>query len=58
MSKEITKQFIQSVNNWIETTKTFDSNELTNKIIYQLEKLLLKNNNRNPVILPNILIID
>ena len=58
MSKEITKQFIQSVNNWIENTKTFDSNELTNKIVYQLEKLLLKNNNRNPVILPNILIID
>ncbi len=58
MSKDITKYFIQNVDNWINETKTFDSKDLTNKIVYQLEKLLLKNNNRNPVILPNILIID
>lgn len=58
MSKEITKFFIQNVNNWINETKNFDSKDLTNKIVYQLEKLLLKNNNRNPVILPNILIIN
>jgi len=58
MVKEITRVFVEFVNKWVSETKTFDSKELENKIIYTLERLLLKSNNRNPLILPNIIYFD
>ena len=56
--KEITKFFINEVEEWLKTTKTFDVDSLENQIAFKLSKILLKNNNRNPVIKPNVIIVE
>lgn len=57
MLKEITQIFIESVEDWLRKTTDFDVNNLENNISNILRKMLLKNNNRNPVVKPNIVII-
>ncbi len=56
--KEITKFFINEVEEWLKTTKTFDVDSLENQIAFKLSKILLKNNNRNPVVKPNVIIVE
>ena len=56
--KEITRIFVEEVNNWLLSTKNFDNRVIENNIMMKLTRVLLKANNRNPVIRPNILIIE
>lgn len=58
MLQNITKVFIDEVNDWLKKTKTFSVEELEDNIINILRRMLLKNNNRNPVVKPNIVTID
>lgn len=56
--KEITKIFVEEVENWIKTTKNYDAQHVEQLIANKLSRLLLRNNNRNPVIKPNVIIVD
>lgn len=56
--KEITKIFIDDVNAWLETTKNFDNKSVENAITYKISKMIQKLNNRNPVIKPNVIVVE
>ncbi len=56
--KEITKIFIDGVNNWISSTSNFNNKIPEAQITQQISRLLLRGNNRNPVIRPNIIVLD
>lgn len=58
MLKDIQKVFVENVKEWLNETINFDVNELEDRIVNILRKMLLKNNNRNPVVKPNIVIIE
>ncbi len=58
MLKDIQKVFVENVKDWLDKTVNFDVNELEDQIVNILRKMLLKNNNRNPVVKPNIVIIE
>lgn len=58
MLQNITKVFVDEVNDWLRKTTTFSVNELEDNIVNILRRMLLKNNNRNPVVKPNIVIIE
>jgi len=58
MVKEITKIFSENVNKWLMETSDFNTKKVEQQIVYLIEKYLLKANNRNPVVRPNILVID
>lgn len=57
MLKEITNLFIDNINKWLSYTNEFDVIDLEETISNQIRKVLLKENNRNPVVKPNIVII-
>lgn len=58
MLREITKIFMEDASNWIATTKNFDSKGIEGIITQKISKLLIKANNRKPVIKPNIVVVD
>ena len=58
MLKEMTKMFIDMVEKWLETTKDFDTKKIEEQITGIIAKYLLRGSNRNPVVKPNILVID
>ena len=58
MLKEMTKMFLDAVNKWLKETKTFDNKKLEDQITATISKYLLRNSNRNPVVKPNVMIID
>ena len=58
MLKEMTKMFLDAVNKWLKETKTFDNKKLEDQITVTISKYLLRNSNRNPVVKPNVMIID
>lgn len=57
MLKEITNIFIESINKWLSFTTEFNVIDLEETISTQIKKVLLKENNRNPLVKPNIVII-
>lgn len=57
MLKEIEELFINIVSKWIKDFKDKPIIDLEEKIESAIFKLLLKNNNRNPVVKPNIIIV-
>ena len=56
--KEVTNYFVTTVNEWAESTKDFDNNRIQNKIQDYISKLFRRILNRDPVVRPNVLIID
>ena len=56
--KEITNYFINTVNDWAESTKDFDNYKIEQKIQYYVSKNFKRTLNREPVVKPNIIIID
>lgn len=58
MLKEMTKMFIDTVNKWLKETKTFENKKIEEQIALTIGKYLLRNSNRNPVVKPNVMVID
>lgn len=56
--KEIVNYFVTIVNEWAQTTKDFDNYKLEEKIQEAVSKNLRRNLNRDPVVRPNVLIVD
>ncbi len=56
--KEVTNYFVTTVNEWAESTQDFDNNRIQNKIQDYISKLFRRILNRDPVVRPNVLIID
>ena len=50
--------FVDMVSKWLETTKDFDTRRIEEQIIGVISKYLLRGSNRNPVVKPNIIVID
>ncbi len=58
MLKDIQNIFVLNVKERLKETTNFDVNELEDRIVSIIRKMLLKDNNRNPVVKPNIVIIE
>ncbi len=58
MLKEMTNIFITMVEKWLETTKDFDTKKIEEQITTTIAKYLLRGSNRNPVVKPNIIVIE
>ena len=58
MLKEMSKMFVDMVSKWLETTKDFDTRRIEEQITGVISKYLLRGSNRNPVVKPNIIVID
>ena len=58
MLKEMTRMFIDLVEKWLKETKTFDNKKIEDQIAQTISKFLLRNSNRNPVVKPNVMVID
>ena len=58
MLKEMSKMFVDMVTRWLETTKDFDIKRIEEQITSVISKYLLRGSNRNPVVKPNIIVID
>lgn len=58
MLKEMSKMFVDMVTKWVETTKDFDTKKIEEQITITIAKYLLRGSNRNPVVKPNIIVID
>lgn len=58
MLKEMSKMFVDMVTRWLETTKDFDTKRIEEQITSVISKYLLRGSNRNPVVKPNIIVID
>ncbi len=58
MLKEMTRMFLDLVNKWLKETKTFDTKKIEDQISITITKFLLRNSNRNPVVKPNVMVID
>ena len=56
--KEITNYFINTVNDWAESTKDFDNNKIEQRIQDYVTKNFKRTLNRDPVVKPNVIVID
>lgn len=56
--KEVSKMFVEGVSKWLEDTKTFDVLQIEKRLNDLISKYLLKQNNRNPVIKSNVIVVD
>ncbi|HKL72727.1 MAG TPA: ribonuclease J [Candidatus Onthovivens sp.] len=58
MLKELTKMFVERINKWSFETKDFNTKVLELQINQEITKFLLKSNNRNPLVKPNVIIVN
>lgn len=56
--KEATKILLDDVSSWALSSKDFNTNTIQNQINGKIARLLLKENNRNPVVRTNIIVIE
>ncbi len=56
--KEVIKLFNAEVESWLKSTTNFNNKIIETQITQKLSKLMLKNNNRNPVIKVNVMVIE
>lgn len=58
MLKEMTKMFLDAVNKRLKETTDFNNKKIEDQISNQINKYLLRSSNRNPVVKPNIMVIE
>ena len=56
--KEVTNYFISTVNEWALSTKDFESYKIEQRVQDYVSKNFKRNLNRDPVVKPNVLVID
>ncbi len=56
--KEVTRMFVDQVNDYLKGNKKLSLEQLENKINENISKFLFKQNNRNPLIKTNIICVD
>lgn len=56
--KELLNMYVENIEKWLETTDNFDNLEIENKIKELIYRHLKKTLNREPVIKPNIIVLD
>ncbi|MBP5694806.1 MAG: hypothetical protein J6X03_05170, partial [Bacilli bacterium] len=56
--KEMSNMFVEAVNSWAKDTVTFATTQLTEDITTDIGRFLLRNSNRKPLVVPNIIVVD
>ena len=56
--KEITQMYVTMVNDWISNSKVFDNNQIETKVKETITKYIKKLLNREPVIRPNVIVLE
>jgi len=56
--KELTQMYVSSINEWLTTTKDFDNKIVEQKTRDNIYKYLRRTINREPVIRPNVIVLD
>lgn len=56
--KEMSNMFVDAVNNWAKETATFATTKIIEEITTDIGRFLLRNSNRKPLVVPNIILVD
>jgi Predicted hydrolase of the metallo-beta-lactamase superfamily len=56
--KEITQMYVTMVNDWVSNSKEFENNQIESKVKDAITKYIKKLLNREPVIRPNIIVLE